>query len=45
MGIAETYSRGRRLATQNPVGVVVAATAVVLALDLLGALATGGVAV
>jgi branched-chain amino acid transport system permease protein len=45
MGIAETYSRGRRLATQNPVGVVVAATAVVLTLDLLGALATGGVAV
>jgi len=45
MGIAETYSRGRRLATQNPVGVVVAAAAVLLVVDLVGALANGGVAV
>jgi branched-chain amino acid transport system permease protein len=45
MGIAETYSRGRRLATQNPVGVVVAAATVLLVVDLVGALATGGVAV
>ncbi len=45
MGIAETYSRGRRLATENPVGVVVAAVGVLLFVDLVTAFATGGVAV
>jgi branched-chain amino acid transport system permease protein len=45
MGIAETYSRGRRLAAENPVGVVVGVAAVLLFFDLLRALAVGGVGV
>ena len=45
MGIAETYSRSRRVASENPVEAAVAVVALLLALDLLRGLATGSVAV
>ena len=41
MGMAETYSRGRRVATENPFGVVVLLVAVVLGIDLVRGLSTG----
>ncbi|MFB6161045.1 MAG: branched-chain amino acid ABC transporter permease [Haloferacaceae archaeon] len=44
MGIPETYARGRRVAVENPLAVVVAAVGVLLAVDLARQLATGATA-
>ncbi|MFB6281027.1 MAG: branched-chain amino acid ABC transporter permease [Haloferacaceae archaeon] len=45
MGFAETYARGRRVAVENPIGIVVLVVVAVLAVDLARGLATGRVPV
>ena len=44
MGIAETYSRGRRLVVDQPVALVVALLVVLLVIDMLSRLAAGSLA-
>ncbi|MFB6081154.1 MAG: branched-chain amino acid ABC transporter permease [Haloferacaceae archaeon] len=45
MSLAETYSRGRRLAVENPFAVVVSVVVAALAVDLIAGLATGRIPV